>query len=71
MSNKRPKEYKQLSLEFECVPSQTGSQDALVPPNAQQLELANVITFPTKIRRNLSFRERVMQELVRNRVMVD
>ncbi len=71
MSSKRPKENKQLCLALECAPSLKGAQDNVVCGVAQQCAPATVLTFPDKFQQTPSFRERVLQDLVRNRVMVD
>ena len=68
MSNKHPKENSQLSLtlEFSSRSSEAQSTGSMAPN-----PVANVIAFPGRQEPSgPSFRERVMQDLMRNRVMV-
>lgn len=69
MNKKRPKEYSQLSLalEFSSQPEKTVR---LVTKTESQLS-ASVIAFPSQRTQAASFRERVIQDLMRNRVTVE
>ena len=68
MSNKRHKENNQLSLtlEFDTQPIQGGCSAV---PHGQQ-RTASFIAFPPRQTHGSSFRDRVIQDLMKTRVMV-
>ena len=71
MKSKRRKENSQLSLVLE-LPSAWQNSKASVPAGvAESVTVAKIIAFPSSKPRNSGFRERVIQDLIRNRVMVD
>jgi len=68
MNNKHRKDSKQFSLMLEPAPEKTGPESpafALV-----QLKSASVIVMPSVQDQRPSFRERVVQDLLRTRVIV-
>lgn len=68
MNNKHHKENNQLSLVLE-LPQQPFRGACSVLPSVQQRP-ASIIAFPVSQFQGLSFRERVIQDLVRNHIMV-
>lgn len=68
MNNKRYKVNKQLSLTLEFPPQNVQSVCSTVVPVQQRS--AGVIAFPARQSQGASFRERVIQDLMRTRVMV-
>lgn len=68
MSNKHHKENNQLSLMLEFG---SRASEALSADRVARSPVASVITFPGRqVSSSPSFRERVIQDLMRNRVMV-
>lgn len=68
MSNKRHKENNQLSLTLE-LPMQ--APQAMCPANIPvQQRSASVVAFTSRQSQSPSFRERVIQDLMKTRVMV-
>lgn len=68
MNSKRHKENNQLSLTLE-LPTQA-TELARLPVAQVHQSLAGVIAFPSRQTQGASFRERVIQDLMRTRVMV-
>lgn len=68
MNNKPPKEISQLSFPIEdlveCVTPLSISAEAMI-------EKSNVLDFPCVKQTKLSFRDRVISDLVRNRVIAE
>lgn len=64
MNNKQQKTNRQLSLELKAA---TCQQTIEIKSNYNN----NVISFPTKQDSNLTFRERIKEDLIRNRIIVD
>lgn len=67
MNNKRHKENNQLSLTLELPMQVTQAHPANTPV---QLRSASVISFASRQSQSTSFRERVIQDLMKTRVMV-
>lgn len=68
MSNRHPKENNQLSLTLEFDSRSLETQPTV---SVARSPSASVIAFPSRPESNgQSFRERVIQDLMRNRVMV-
>ena len=68
MNNKRHKANNQLSLMLEIPPQNVQSACSTVAPVQQRS--AGIIAFPTRQSQGTSFRERVIQDLRKTRVMV-
>jgi hypothetical protein len=68
MNSKRHKENNQLSLTLD-LPTQAIEASRPIIPQAQT-KWAGVVPFPIRQPQVASFRERVMQDLMRTRVMV-
>lgn len=68
MNNKRHKENNQLSLTLELPQQTTQSVCSTVVPAQQRC--AGVVAFPTRQAQGPSFRERVIHDLMKTRVMV-
>ncbi len=69
MNGRRHKENKQLSLTFESS-CQSPSPVQMVE-RTERMALACVIPFPSRKISTSNFREKVIQDLIRNRVMVE
>ncbi len=68
MSNKHQEKNRQLSLGLEVL----SEQSAVVVDRSQPADsMADILLFPTERSTGKSFRERVREDLVRNRVIVD
>ncbi len=71
MKSKRQNENSQLSLTLE-LPSARQDSKASAPASVAELTpVAKIFAFPIQQPSTQSFRERVIQDLIRNRVMVD
>lgn len=68
MNNKRHKVNNQLSLTLELPPQNVQSACSIVA--SVQQRSAGVIAFPARQSQGTSFRERVIQDLMKTRVMV-
>lgn len=69
MSNKHHEANSQLSLALEhvCRPTDLPQPNGVVDPTV----LTNVINFPSRLPSAQTFRERVIQDLIRNHVTVE
>jgi hypothetical protein len=67
MSNKRHKENNQLSLTLELPMQATQAHSANAPV---QQRSASIVAFASRQTQSPSFRERVIQDLMKTRVMV-